>query len=447
MTANAPRLILTPLKSALIAGHAQRAFVLVRVQAPDPEPGGERPRPPWHLALVLDRSGSMAGKPLAEALRCVHDFIDRLAPADQVSLTVFDDKVGTLAPLTPVADKARLHAALAAVHEGGSTDLFGGWEAGAASLAGAAGQAAVSRVILLSDGNANAGLTDAREIAARCAKLAEQGVSTSTYGLGRSFNEDLMLQMARAGRGSAYYGETAADLAGPFGEEFDLLAHLWARDLRLSFSCPPGTSATLLNDYPVEDRTGFPVVRLPDLALGAEAWALLAIDIPEELAGEASVPLLQAEVSARGMDGGPVAFPEAKLSLPTVPAEAWAALLPDPLVARRVEEVEAGRLLEQARAAAARGDWAEVGRVIGEARQRIADNPWIEGILGTLEELARKEDAARLAKEAAYASVRADSRLADKLERAYSGTVAEGGAPSFLRRRPSQGRDDQDRGA
>ncbi len=85
------------------------------------------------------------------------------------------------------------------------------------------------RVILLSDGNANEGLTDPGEIASQCEAFAAAGVSTSTYGFGRHFNEELMVAMARAGGGNSYYGDTADDLFEPFDQEFSLLSSLWAR--------------------------------------------------------------------------------------------------------------------------------------------------------------------------------------------------------------------------
>ena len=52
-------------------------------------------------------------------------------------------------------------------------------------------------------------------------ELANVGIITSTYGLGYSFNEALMIDMARSGLGQGYYGETAEDLLDPFQEELD----------------------------------------------------------------------------------------------------------------------------------------------------------------------------------------------------------------------------------
>lgn len=436
---NTPELILTPLKSAIIAGHAQRVQVLVRIQSPDVDPSTVKPRPPYHLALVIDRSGSMSGEPLFEAKRCARHIVDQLEPGDRAALVQFDDRVQVLVPAQPVGDRRALHQALETIHEGGSTNLHGGWEAGARGLADFVQQAGLSRVILLSDGNANQGLTDTDRIATQCGQLAEQGVSTSTYGLGRDFNEDLMVAMARAGQGNHYYGETSQDLFEPFAEEFDLIANLYARQLRLSLGTQDGIRATLLNDYPVEDLRGFPVVRLPDLAWGAEAWALVELQVPAPEEGTETVTLLQVEVTGTDLDGNPVAFPEVRLSLPVLPPQAWAVLMTDPLVQQRLDELEAGRLLEQAREAARQGDWQAIEQLLAEARRRYADNPWVQQVLETMAELARQKDEARFAKEALFSSARMHSRLAAK-EEVMQSLLDEAQAPSFLRRKAAQGK-------
>jgi len=436
-----PRIRIHSLKPALIAGVAQKLPVLIRVQAPDPLATEKKARKPYHLALVIDRSGSMSGPPLADAVRCAKHIADQLEPTDTAALVVFDDRVQTLVPPRPVGDRQALHLALSRVHSGGSTNLHGGWQAGADGLLPAAGQAALARVILLSDGNANVGeITDPAGIAALCAQAAERGVSTSTYGLGSHFNEDLMVEMAKRGGGNHYYGDTAADLFEPFAAEFDFISALCARHVRLSLAAAPGVGIRLLNDYLVEGDAGFPVIRLPDIAFGAEAWALVELQIPAGLAGEGAGQLLQAAVTASTPEGEPLAFADATLTLPAMSAAAWETLLSDPLVLSRQSELAAGKLLEQARAAAEHGDWNAVERLLAEARQRFADQPWLIEVLESMAELARSRDTARFRKEALYSSRSMDSRTLSTHEAFYEDPATESASPSFLRRKKAQGK-------
>lgn len=437
---NIPQVLITPLKPALIMGLAQKIPVLVRVQAPDPDPAQKKDRKPYQLSLVIDRSGSMSGEPLLEAVRCAKHIVDRLDSTDVASLIVFDDRVKTLAPAKPVGDRKALYAALAHVRSGGSTNLHGGWQTGAAEILDGVKQAALSRVILLSDGNANVGeTTDTSEIAALCADAAEKGVTTSTYGLGRVFNEELMVEMGKRGGGNHYYGDTAADLFEPFAEEFDFISNLYARHVRLALAAPEGVKITLLNDYSVEQREGFPLVRLPDIPLGAEAWVLVELEIPAGMALDSGNQLLQAGVTASTPDGAPIAIPDATLTLKSVSIQAWEALLQDPLVVARLTELEAGQFLNQARAAAEHGDWATIQRMIAEGRQRFADNPWVLEVLEGMAEIAKEMDSARFRKEAMYSSRKMSSRVSAKEELLMS-MAAESAAPSFLRRKKSQGK-------
>jgi Ca-activated chloride channel family protein len=195
----------------------------------------------------------------------------------------------------------------------------------------------------------------------------------------------------------------------------------------------------------VEDLRGFPVARLPDLAWGAEAWALVRLDLPVPPEGQDPMPLLQVELTASDLDGHPIAFPEARLKLPALPTRVWEALLPDPLVLQRLHELEAGKLLEQARSAARQGDWQAIEGLLKEARQRFADNPWVQQVLEGLAELARQRDAARFGKEAVYSSRRMNTRLAAKDEASYLSDEAD--VPAFLRRKQAQGKGPVPQGA
>jgi len=437
---HSPQMLITPLKPALIAGMSQKMPVLVRVQAPDPDPTQQKIRNPYHLALVIDRSGSMHGEPLLEAVRCARYIVEQLAPTDIASIVVFDDRINVLAGAQPVGDRQTLHSALAHILAGGSTNLHGGWQAGANSLLGNAKAAAMARVILLSDGNANTGeTTDTQTIAALCADAAEHGVTTSTYGLGRDFNEDLMVAMGERGGGNHYYGDTAADLFEPFAEEFDFISNLYARQLHLTLTAPAGVKFTVRSDYPQEAQDGALLVRLPDLPLSAEAWVLVEIEVPAHLAGETATVLLQASVSANTPDGAAIAIPNAALALSAMPPSVWEALLPEPLVVARQTEVDAAQLLERARQLVVTGNWQGIEAVLVEGRTRFAEHPWVIEVLERLAELAKAMDQSRFAKESLYSSKKMRNRLAAKQENLNS-LCEEAIAPSFLRRKSSQGK-------
>lgn len=434
-----PQVLITPLKPALIQGVAQKLPALVRVQAPDPDPARNAGRKPYHLSLVIDRSGSMAGEPLVEAVRCARYIIDRLHPDDRVSLVTFDNKVKTLAELAAVGDRSHLHQALSQIRTGGNTNLHGGWKAGMESLLPEASEAALARVILLSDGVANEGEVSTETIAKDCAEAAVKGVTTSTYGLGNNFNEDLMVEIGKRGAGNHYYGDTAADLFEPFAEEFDLIANLYARQVHLCLAAPKGVRITLLNDYPIEEREGFPQIRLPDIPWGAEAWAMVELEIPVGMALESDNQVLQAAISAVTIDGAPIAFRDAKLAIKALPPQAWEVLIADPLVRFRLAELEAGRLLEQARAAAEAGDWRAIHEMLAEAKKRFAGHPWVMEILSGMAELAKAKDVRRFSKEALFSYGKMNRRLSSK-EEMLTSLVDERSSASYLRRKKAQGK-------
>jgi Ca-activated chloride channel family protein len=160
-----------------------------------------------NVALVLDRSGSMSGRPLELAVRGASLAVGALRPDDRMALVAYDARVDVLLRSTRATPEAKRRAGglLAAVRSGGSTDLHGGWLQGCEEIAAALDPEAESRCLLLTDGHANQGVKDASEIARHADGMRTRGIVTSTFGLGDDFDEVLLKRMSEAGGGNAYW--------------------------------------------------------------------------------------------------------------------------------------------------------------------------------------------------------------------------------------------------
>ena len=169
--------------------------------------------PPVEIAVVVDRSGSMQGRKLEIAKSAVASLVRSLRPQDRIALVVYDDEVDALSGLA--APSEALARTAERIEAGDSTDLYGGWVAGA-RLVGPGG-----RIILLSDGLANAGrFTEARDLALHAGLTYEKyRKTTTTIGIGEDYDEALMHGMARAGRGAHYFAHTAEAIAEALGQE------------------------------------------------------------------------------------------------------------------------------------------------------------------------------------------------------------------------------------
>ena len=109
----------------------------------------------------------MSGQPLHEALKCVQHIAGCMTPQDRITVVVYDDNVNVLMPLGPVTSPDAIKRLLATVDSGGRTNLFGGWKDGAKQLEKGE-DSSISRVILLSDGQANHGLLEQDAIEVHC---------------------------------------------------------------------------------------------------------------------------------------------------------------------------------------------------------------------------------------------------------------------------------------
>ena len=131
-----PKIEILPLKKGFLRAASEATHVLVRIVAPSqPADVVATPRAPLDLALVIDRSGSMSGRPLEAALESAARIVSGLRSDDRVAVVAFDGEIEIVQPLVAATDRATLVQRIRSIDARGSTDLFGGWEEAVKQLA------------------------------------------------------------------------------------------------------------------------------------------------------------------------------------------------------------------------------------------------------------------------------------------------------------------------
>ena len=192
---------------------------------------------PLNLAFVIDHSGSMAD---ADKLNWVKDafdiFIGRVRSVDYVSLVIFDDRAELVFPATRIDShekRMRFKRAVRAISPSGSTNIRDGLRYGCLEVVKNLNREYTNRVLFLSDGQDTCGNSH-QEILKAAESFCAQGVTISTIGVGKSFDLDLMVKMARIGGGSSRFISDREEMEETFGSELDRMVVPVARNLEMT---------------------------------------------------------------------------------------------------------------------------------------------------------------------------------------------------------------------
>ncbi len=234
------------------------------------------------MVIVLDRSGSMAGKKINDAKNAAIELISRLNASDRFALVTYSNNVNIISGLvnmTPSA-KSRLNTMIAGISAGGNTNLGQGLETGIGILSSAAKTGNCGRLILISDGLANKGITDINALGNMASVAVKKEFSISTAGVGNDFNENLMTAIADHGTGNYYFMENPSAFAAVFNNEFEKTRTAAATSVQIRFDEKNGIKLLDAGGYPIVTKNNTAVFFPGDLMSNETRKLFLNIKVP-----------------------------------------------------------------------------------------------------------------------------------------------------------------------
>ena len=189
---------------------------------PKPEP--PKPNPPKDpqkakveapglvLMLLIDRSGSMVGKPLKLAEEAAIASANTLADDDLLGVIAFDEKPHWVVHITPAGKRDSVAEQISSIRADGGTDIYN-------ALAETYGvlrhvDAGVKHVIVLSDG-----FTPIADFQGLVTRMAKDNITVTTVAVGEEFDSNLMNKISTWGKGMFYFSHDFAEVPEIFTKE------------------------------------------------------------------------------------------------------------------------------------------------------------------------------------------------------------------------------------
>ena len=234
------------------------------------------------MVIVLDRSGSMKGRKIEDARRAVLELLSSLSAQDRFALITYSDGVHIASGLSNVTAANRVHLASAVntIRVGGGTNLGAGLQAGIDILTSLGHDTNAAKLILISDGLANKGLTDVKALSDIAAVAVEKEFAVSTVGVGIDFNEHLMTAIADRGTGRYYYLENPAAFAEIFQSEFYDTQTAAVTGLKIQIPMNSGITLADAAGYPIINHYDHLVFYPGNLRSGQTRKLFLTLKVP-----------------------------------------------------------------------------------------------------------------------------------------------------------------------
>lgn len=312
----------------ILRGGDGQVAVAFNLHAPQVPRRRIMPLPATDLVIVLDRSGSMEGQKLGDARRAVVNLIERMGHNDRLALVSYSNGVQTHFPLTQVTASNRrwMRSQALEIMAGGGTNLGGGLRRGIDIMLNTSGETRNRKVILISDGLANQGVTDPFALGRMASVAVEYRFSISTVGVGLDFNEMLMTTIADYGAGSYHFMENPNAFARIFEDELAASRAVAVADLQIRIHLAPGVSLNDAAGYPIRRENGDAVICPGDLYSGQERTFFLTFAAPTKDLGTVRLGTIDTHYRVDGKKRRETAPQPLLVTCVNDPAEAMASI-------------------------------------------------------------------------------------------------------------------------
>ncbi|MBW2453507.1 MAG: von Willebrand factor type A domain-containing protein [Deltaproteobacteria bacterium] len=194
-----------------------------------------------HLVYLVDTSGSMRRpNKLGLAKKSLKLLTKELKPGDTVAICTYAGSTRVVLPPTGANQRQTILSAIDQLSAGGGTAMSSGMEMAYELAQRTQVKGHISRVVVLSDGDANIGRSNHQAILQRIGHFKDQGITLSTVGFGRgNYKDTMMEQLANKGDGNYAYIDTEAEARRAFGEQLNGMLEVVARDVKIQVEFDP----------------------------------------------------------------------------------------------------------------------------------------------------------------------------------------------------------------
>lgn len=236
---------------------------------------------PVNICLVIDISGSMQAENRLEKVKsALLKFVKGLRPDDIISIVTYDNVAETVLSPQKMKDISNIEAVINSLKTKGSTNLEGGLMQGYEQVLKNFRKEYTNKVILLTDGNANVGITDPQTIAGNSFNYNQKGIDVSTIGVGFDINHELLRKISDKGRGSNYFiGTSQEDIDKTFKEELESLMFSVARNVLLTIEIPDNIKVLKVYGYETVITGNKIVIPLKNINSGLTQIVLLECEV------------------------------------------------------------------------------------------------------------------------------------------------------------------------